>query len=98
MSYYGVVLNTANLGGDLYLNFVLLTVVEYPGKLLTMLLLDRVGRKVLYIGFLVVGGIACIATIWPIAVESDGICYCFSFHNNLNVKLQVSLLLHFLPL
>lgn len=75
MSYYGVVLNTTNLGGDLYLNFVLLTIVEYPGKLLTMLLLDRLGRKKLYTAFLIIGGAACIATIWPIAVGSDELHY-----------------------
>ncbi|XP_053396544.1 organic cation transporter protein-like [Mercenaria mercenaria] len=75
MSYYGVVLNTGNLGGDLFFNFVLLTIAEYPGKILDMLLLDRIGRKRLYVGYLFVGGIACITTIWPIVDGSDELHY-----------------------
>lgn len=75
MSYYGVVLNTSNLGGDLYLNFVLMTVVEYPAKLLAMFLLDKLGRKKLHISFLVIGGISNIVTIWPIVNGSDNLHY-----------------------
>ncbi|XP_060600295.1 organic cation transporter protein-like [Ruditapes philippinarum] len=73
MSYYGVVLNTSNLGGDIFLNFVLLTIVEYPGKILDVLLLDRIGRKKLYVAYLFVGGLAFIATIWPIIDGNDGL-------------------------
>jgi hypothetical protein len=72
MSYYGVVLNTGNLGGDIYLNFALLALVEYPGKLLNVFLVDRVGRKRLFVIFMFIGGLANIATIGPIVKGGDG--------------------------
>ena len=71
MAYYGVILNVGNLGGDFYLNLFLLTIVEYPGKLLTIALLDRLGRKKMYIGFMFIGGIACIGTIYPVVANGE---------------------------
>ncbi|KAH3738631.1 organic cation transporter protein-like [Dreissena polymorpha] len=75
MSYYGVVLNTGNLGGDIYLNFALLALVEYPGKLLNVVLTDRVGRKRLFVIYMFIGGLANIATIGPIVKGGDDFHY-----------------------
>ena len=66
MSYYGTVLNIGNLAGDIYLNFVLMVLVEFPAKAAAIYLLDRIGRKKLHIGFLIIGGIASTGTIFPI--------------------------------
>ncbi|WAR07606.1 ORCT-like protein [Mya arenaria] len=74
MSYYGVVLNTANLGGDIYLNFALLALAEFPGKAL-ILTADRIGRKRLFMAFMFIGGLANIATIGPIVNGSDDLHY-----------------------
>ena len=71
MSYYGSVLNIGNLGGDLYLNFALMVVVEFPAKLAAMYFLDRTGRKKLHITFMIIGGAACIGTIFPILYKSQ---------------------------
>ena len=70
MSYSGFVLNIGNLEGDLYLNFVLMVVVEFPAKLAAMYLLDRTGRKKFHISFMIIGGTACIGTIFPILYKS----------------------------
>ena len=66
MSYYGTVLNIGNLAGNLYLNFVLMVLVEFPAKAATIYLLDRIGRKKMHIAFMVIGGIASTGTIFPI--------------------------------
>ena len=71
MSYYGSVLNIGNLGGDLYLNFTLMVIVEFPAKISAVYLLDKIGRKKLHIGFMIIGGAACIGTIFPILYKSD---------------------------
>ena len=66
MSYYGTVLNIDNLAGDLYLNFVLMVLVEFPAKAVAIYFLDRIGRKKMHIAFMMIGGIASTGTIFPI--------------------------------
>lgn len=72
MSYYGVVLNTGNLGGNFLLTFLLMAVVEYPGKMIDIGLLDRIGRKRLYVAYMIIGGMANVSTIGPIVKDEDG--------------------------
>ncbi|XP_053398435.1 organic cation transporter protein-like [Mercenaria mercenaria] len=62
--YYGLSLNTGNLGGDFYLNFLLQGVSEFPAYVICLLLFDRLGRKKLLIGFFFLGGLSCIATLF----------------------------------
>ena len=71
MAYYGVILNVDNLGGDFFLNLFLLIIVEYPAKILTIALLDRVGRKKMYIAYMLLGGIACMGTIYPVVDKGE---------------------------
>ncbi|XP_060072924.1 organic cation transporter-like protein isoform X6 [Ylistrum balloti] len=65
MVYYGLSLNTGNLGGDFYVNFLLSGLVEFPAYTLCLLLLDRVGRRLLHASCMIVGGVACIITLFP---------------------------------
>ena len=71
MGYYGVILNVGNLGGDFYFNLFLVMVVEYPAKLISISLMDRIGRKRLYIAYMLVGGIACAFTIYPVLKKTE---------------------------
>ncbi|XP_048771493.2 organic cation transporter protein-like [Ostrea edulis] len=66
MMYYGVTMHAGNMGGDFYLNFFLLAVVEFPAYALCIILLDRIGRKKLHCSFMVLGGLACLSTIFPV--------------------------------
>ncbi|XP_033741879.1 organic cation transporter protein-like [Pecten maximus] len=66
MSYYGLTLNTENLGDNFYLNFCLSGLVEFPAYTVPLLLMDRVGRKRLYIVCMAVGGAACVSTIFTV--------------------------------
>lgn len=63
MVYYGLSLNAANLGINVYLDFLLLGLCEFPACVLCILLFNRLGRKKLHFVFMVVGGLACIATV-----------------------------------
>lgn len=43
--YYGLSLNVKNLGGNMYVNFILAGLVEIPSYILTVFLLDWSGRR-----------------------------------------------------
>ncbi|XP_066974769.1 organic cation transporter protein-like isoform X1 [Macrobrachium rosenbergii] len=62
--YYGLSLNTGNLGGNDYLNFIISGAVELPAHAITILILDRVGRRLPLCSFLVLGGIALLSTMF----------------------------------
>ncbi|XP_061193507.1 organic cation transporter protein-like isoform X1 [Saccostrea echinata] len=66
MVYYGLSLNSGNLAGDFYLNFFLTGLVEFPAYTLCLVLLDRIGRKKLHCACMVLGGLACISTIFTV--------------------------------
>ncbi|XP_021380062.1 organic cation transporter protein-like [Mizuhopecten yessoensis] len=66
MAYYGLSLNSGNLGGNFYLNFFLSGLVEFPAYTLVLLLVDRVGRKRLHCISMIMGGMFCLSTIFPI--------------------------------
>lgn len=70
--YYGLLLNTENLSGDIFLNFFFGALVEVPAYVMCMLFLNRFGRKKLYIAFMLIGGISGISTIFPLLYASDG--------------------------
>ncbi|XP_061177668.1 organic cation transporter protein-like [Saccostrea echinata] len=67
MTYYGLSLNTGNLGGDFYVNFLISGVVEFPAYGLCLILLDRWGRKKCHCTSMLLGGIACLCTIFTIS-------------------------------
>ncbi|XP_047499824.1 organic cation transporter protein-like isoform X2 [Penaeus chinensis] len=62
--YYGLSLNTGNLGGNDYLNFTISGAVELPAHALTILLLDRVGRRIPLCAFLLLGGVSLLSTMF----------------------------------
>ena len=70
--YYALVLNTEHLSGDIFLNFFFGASVELPGFIICLALLNRVGRKKMYIVFMVTGGIFGILTIFPKMYASEG--------------------------
>ncbi|XP_071112650.1 organic cation transporter protein-like [Haliotis cracherodii] len=66
MVYYGLGLNVQNLSGDIYLNFTIANIMETVAYVLCILLLDRTGRKNLHCGSMLLGGIACLLTMFPV--------------------------------
>lgn len=68
--YYGLVLNVGNLSGSIYLNIFFNVATEIPGYILCVILLNRVGRKKLFTGFMLTSGLMGIAAIFPVLYAS----------------------------
>ncbi|WAQ96360.1 ORCT-like protein [Mya arenaria] len=66
LAYYGLTLNSGDLGGDLYVNFFLTTLMDLPASLACILLLERTGRKPLLVGGMITGGVGCLSTVFTI--------------------------------
>ena len=66
MVYYGLGLNVGNLDGDIYINFAINTSMEVAAYILCILLLDKLGRKALHAGTMILGGVACLCTIFTV--------------------------------
>lgn len=61
--YYGLSILSVNLHGNKFINFIMFSLAEYPPILITYFFLDKVGRKYLLCGSLLVSGIACVIPI-----------------------------------
>ncbi|XP_076081366.1 organic cation transporter protein-like [Mytilus galloprovincialis] len=66
MVFYGLTLNTGMLYGDYYINYMLVVLVEYPGHILTLLMVDRYGRRKSHFIYMLVGGVSCLSTIFTV--------------------------------
>ncbi|XP_043232281.1 organic cation transporter protein-like [Amphibalanus amphitrite] len=74
--YYGLSLNSGNLGGDLFVNIFIGGAVEIPAYALSTLALLKTGRRLPLCISMVIGGVACLCTMifekdvytldWPI--------------------------------
>lgn len=70
--FFGLSWNVGNLGDDVFLNFFLTSIAQIVGFLLCIPLLNRVGRKPVYVGSLFMGGVALLLTIFPVKYGSSG--------------------------
>eukprot|EP00095_Tigriopus_kingsejongensis_P010110 maker-scaffold152_size304267-snap-gene-1.15 protein:Tk10110 transcript:maker-scaffold152_size304267-snap-gene-1.15-mRNA-1 annotation:"organic cation transporter protein" len=73
MCFFGLSFNSVNLGGDMYLNFILTSLIEIPSYLFCILVLDHLGRKPVTIFCQCLAGITCclaafIKTDWIVTV------------------------------
>ena len=64
LAYYGLSLNTGALVGNPYLMLFVSGIVEVPAYLLSIRLIDSLGRRPLIAFCLIVGGVTCIATAY----------------------------------
>ncbi|KAL4232991.1 hypothetical protein ACF0H5_007677 [Mactra antiquata] len=74
MTYYGVTMNSGNMGGSFFLNFMLMGLVEIPGVFIGMALIDKTGRRWSNGGTMIVGGLACISTIPVVLLGNTSTC------------------------
>lgn len=70
MVYYGLSLNSKNLGGDRYLNGFLSGFVEVPAVVVIIPALAKLGRVKCYSGTFIAGGICCCLVALVTAVTS----------------------------
>ncbi|XP_038044550.1 organic cation transporter protein-like [Patiria miniata] len=60
--YYGFFINAANLVGNKYLNFFLISVTEAPAYIVNYLMMKRFGRRRPLIFVCVISGVTCVIT------------------------------------
>lgn len=72
LAYFGLALNSGNLSVDVYLNFGLSGLVEFPAYLIVTYLVERFGRRVLLASLMIIGGISCLSTILSIQFAEQG--------------------------
>ncbi|XP_078001462.1 organic cation transporter protein-like [Glandiceps talaboti] len=65
--YYGIALNTDQLGENPYITFALAGFVEIPACLIALWLMKAIGRRLTLCGFAVIGGLALILSV-PIEI------------------------------
>ncbi|XP_059153490.1 organic cation transporter protein-like [Physella acuta] len=73
MVFYGLSLNSGNLAGNIYVNFELMGVVEIIAYCICLVGLNRVGRKFIHITCMVVGGGACLSTIFTVLYAHESL-------------------------
>ena len=70
MLYYGLNLASGGLGGDLYLNFFLVSVIEMPATVIQVYAVNAIGRKKTAISSMLLTGLACLLLIFiPFVVK-----------------------------
>lgn len=77
MTYYGVTMNSGNMGGSFFLNFFLMGLAEIPGIFIGMALIDKTGRRWSNAGTMIVGGLACVATIPVVLLGGDSMTHLY---------------------
>ena len=60
MCYVGLIIGSSNLMGNVYKDFALVSVMEFPGILLAVVACEKIGRKKSTLGSLAFGGISCL--------------------------------------
>lgn len=69
--YYGMMINSVFLPGDKYVNFLLSTVMSFPGELLSLYLMNKIGRKIpLLAGYLICGILCIISALIPAGISN----------------------------
>ncbi|XP_023222063.1 organic cation transporter protein-like isoform X2 [Centruroides sculpturatus] len=66
--FYGLSLNTNEIGGNPFLSFFIFGAVEFPAYIVSIFVVKYYGRRLPLMSTMVLGGLACIATI---AVPED---------------------------
>ncbi|XP_076336274.1 organic cation transporter protein-like isoform X2 [Tachypleus tridentatus] len=61
--YYGLSLNTSNLGGNPFINFFIAGAVEFPSYGASVFAIKYLGRRIPLTVTMVIGGLACFLTI-----------------------------------
>jgi hypothetical protein len=74
MVFYGLGMNSGNLGGSIYLNSFMQGLAEVIGFAGCIALLHKIGRKPVFIASIGLSGIACLATFIPVICLGLGNC------------------------
>ena len=84
--YYGLSLNTSNLGGNDYLNFLVSGAVEMPAYALGHICLLYIGRRVPLCASFVVGGVSLLLIL--AVPQGQGIIYMYREAKRNNIEMH----------
>ncbi|XP_071133797.1 organic cation transporter protein-like [Mytilus edulis] len=70
MVFYGLAMNSGNIGGNLYLNFFMSSFAELIGFAGCLAALHKMGRKPVFAISVLISGAACLLTIFPVLYAS----------------------------
>ncbi|XP_023305322.2 solute carrier family 22 member 3 [Lucilia cuprina] len=92
--YYGLSLNAVLLDGNKYNNFIYIALVEIPGFLLPLLIMDRFGRRYSLFGCMFISGLCCLATIF-MPPDSNTLQLCLFLIGKLTITASFQVLYFF---
>ncbi len=61
VGYYGISLGIGDVGPNVFINFLLVSLVEIPSYIFATLTIDHLGRKTLYVFCVMLTGVGCLA-------------------------------------
>ncbi|XP_063404468.1 organic cation transporter protein-like [Mytilus trossulus] len=70
MVFYGLAMNSGNIGGNLYLNFFMSSFAELIGFAGCLAALHKMGRRPVFAISVLISGAACLLTIFPVLYAS----------------------------
>ncbi|RUS82165.1 hypothetical protein EGW08_010047 [Elysia chlorotica] len=73
MVYYGLSLNVGQFSGNIYLNSILSAMAELLSYVFSLCVMDIVGRKFLLCSSMLLGGLACVSSMFPVLYGGDDI-------------------------
>lgn len=73
--YYGLSINSVSLGGNMYVNYILTCLVEIPGYCVSVITLDRFGRK----GSIMTAFFICGISLIALPFIPDGMYFQFRY-------------------
>ncbi|XP_044739761.1 organic cation transporter protein-like [Chrysoperla carnea] len=64
--FYGITLGSVSIFGNLYLNFMMVALIEIPGNLAALIFSNKIGRKMTLSGSFIIAGLSCVGfTVIP---------------------------------
>ncbi len=60
IGYYGISLGIGDIGSDVFINFLLVSLIEIPSYAFVLLTMDHLGRKTLYVCSVLLTGVGCL--------------------------------------
>lgn len=60
--YQGLIMRVGITGGNVYMDFLISSLVEFPAAFLILLTIERIGRRLPFASANIVAGISCIIT------------------------------------
>lgn len=61
--YYGLSVNSTSMGGDKYLNFALVCLIEIPGYTIAWIAIHKIGRRWSLVSSFLLCGVTCTLTL-----------------------------------